>query len=340
MIPLKEKIKKYSSALSYVFGLTALFLYTCSGSSKKLTVSLESKEESGLIAELDGKKFTESNLPKEVGARLYQLRKQEHDILKSSLDKFVLNELVQEESKKKKVDTKKIMESIWSVKEPSHSEAMAFARLHNIDLSKDKTIEDKIKIKLKEIKLSERVESFIYDHLRGHKLVAGFTQPRYAFPVDSDISPKEGEANSKNIIVVLRELGTDHGERVTSIGEELYKKANGYIVYKDFSSKCDSPREYAAQALICLNEAKGTSEYKKMYPRLRNVKSNKDVDSILGQYSKDLLDCLKSNRAKSFANSNLIHALNLGSSGQSALVVNGIVLVGDDVKMASSHIVK
>lgn len=295
---------------------------------------------SGKIGKINDLELTESDLPKELSSRLYQIRMQEHELLSKQFKSFVFDSLVSKSSAEKKVSRQDYLKELFSsVKEPSQSQVNEFAKKFNIDLSKDKSLVERIKAKLREDEIEKKKEEFTSVLVSQNKgsIEVFFSRPRYTFSLEKDPSPKLGQVSAKNKIVLFRDLSKEDGKRLTSLAESLAKKSDSVLVYKDFSSSRSSEGDAKVQAQLCVYEKLGLEKYRAAAERLARS-SGDSLEKELASSSKELVECLKSNRHQLQARSNLIQVLGAGTTGRSTLVVNGVVLMEETMDSASRHL--
>jgi hypothetical protein len=295
---------------------------------------------SGKIGKINDLVLTESDLPKELSSRLYQIRMQEHELLSKQFKSFVFDSLVSKYSVEKKVSRQDYIKELFSsVKEPSQSQVNEFSKKFNIDLSKDKTLIERIKAKLKEDEIEKKKENFTSSLISKNNgnIEVYFSRPRYTFSLEKDQSPKLGQITAKNKIVLFRDLSKDDGKRLTSLAESLTKKSDSVLVYKDFSSSRSPEGDSRVQAQLCVYEKLGLEKYREKAEELARY-SGESLEKEIASSGKDLVECLKSNRHQLQARSNLIQVLGTGTTGRSTLVVNGVVLIEETMDSASRHL--
>lgn len=298
-----------------------------------------SSDEGQLLGKINDFEVKEEDLQKEVLSRLYQVRSQEYELLNRQFRSVLFDVLSDKASKEKGIPKAEYLKKLLDgVKEPSSSEVQKFAKKFNIDLTKDKSLEARIKSKLKEDAMEKKKEVIASDLLEKNKVEVYFSKPRLSFSYDKDLSPAVGEKKSKNKVLVFRDLKTEEGQAVSSAAEKL-KSKDTVVIFKDYSQGQTPGQDYSVQAQLCVHEKLGLDKYLSLASKLGKMKEQKEVDSYLSGM-KDVLDCVKSNKHQLTARSNLIQALGLGLSGQSALVVNGVVLKASELERAGRYLMK
>lgn len=333
-------MKKVVSVLAVTMAAAAVG-YSVGSRSRVLEVPYKpmASEAGSLLGKINGTPIKEEDLQKEVLSRLYQVRSQEYEVLNKQFRSALFELLSEKEAKEKKVPKSEYIKGLLSsVKEPSQSEVQKFAKKYNIDLSKDKSLEQRIKAKLKEDSMEKKRELVAAELLSKNEVEVYFSKPRLALAYSKDASPAIGDKSSKNKVVVFRDLKTEEGKKVSSVAERLASK-DTVVIFKDYAQGQGQGQDYSVQAQLCVHEKMGLDKYLSSAEKLSRMKDQKDVDAYVSGM-KDVLDCVKSNRHQLTARANLIQALGLGLSGQSAIVVNGVVLKADEADRAAKHLVK
>lgn len=325
-----------------IFGLCFVFFIAGRTSVRKVSlldvpVSTSNLEE-GDIASIEGKVLTEYDLPKELSARLYQIRMQEYEILTKQFKNYAFDFFVDAESLKIKKSRRDYLKSILSyVKEPPLSDVEEFSKKYNIDTKKDPSLVEKIRSKLKEDLLEREKDTFVSSFIGKKETKVFFEKPR-VFLSDRSLGPKIGDSDSKNKIILFRDLATSGGKRLTDLAESLSKKGKVHLSYRDFSSIRAQDGDYRVQAQLCANELLGLEKYKEISLKLAAKSEKKEIEDVLSD--KNLIDCVRSNRYQLEARSNLVQVLSVGSSGKSAVIINGTVILEDAHQDVEKYLVK
>jgi hypothetical protein len=319
--------------LFFIFFVTVIsgyFGYSFGDQSSNVYIQYKSSpEDSYSLGKINGKLIKETDLQKEVISRLHQVRLQEYEIRFKHFKAILFETFVEKEANDKKLSKSDYMKKVLSeAKEPSKSDIQEFAKKYNLDIIKDKSIENRIKSKLKEDFIEDEKEKIIENLLSRNDVEVHFSKPRLAFSYESDTSPSIGDKGSKNKIIVFRDLKTSEGKKLSAIAECLVSK-DSVVIFKDYSQVQGQDSDYPVQAQLCVFEKLGIEKYRSFSGKLANFKDKKEVDSYIFEM-KDVLNCVKSNKNQLNARSNLIQALGLGLSGQSAIIINGAVLRAEE----------
>lgn len=304
-------------------------------SDAKAEESPESKDNSQVIAKINGKSITDAEVYERVKNRLQRLESQIFDIKMSGLTGMIDEKLLEAEAEKRKISTdeliKKEVES--KVVEPTEKEIDDFYTKFKSKLNNQPLESVKSRL-IAQIKAEKRQNAYseLVDRLENKADVEILIErPRVEISVDDD--PSQGKEGAPITIIEFSDFQCPFCKRVRPTITQIMDTYKGKVhyVFRDFPLSFHKNAEKAAQAANCAGEQ---DEYWKYNTHIwenqqeLQAESLKEYAKTLGLNESKFNECLDSDKYADEVAKDIRDGSAAGVTGTPAYFVNGIFVSG------------
>lgn len=295
----------------------------------------EPKDESPVLAKINGKPITDAEVYERVKNRLRKLESQMFDIKMKGLTRMIDEKLLETEAEKRKISTdelvKKEVES--KVVEPTEKEIDDFYAKFK-DRLKNQPLE-KVKSRLiAQIKAEKRQNAYskLVDKLeKKAKVEILIERPRVEISVDDD--PSQGKKGAPITLIEFSDFQCPFCKRVRPTLSKIMDTYKGkvYYVFRDFPLSFHKNAEKAAQAANCAGDQDKYWKYNTHIwenQRELQIEKLKEYAKTLGLNESKFNECLDSDKYADEIAKDMKEGSAAGVTGTPAYFVNGIFISG------------
>ena len=291
-----------------------------------------------VVAVVGDRSITRAELTEAAASELQKLRQQEYEILKQTLDRIVVDHLLEAAAKKEgKTLDQYLQDHVDSkVTEPTEDEIRQTYEKYKSKL-RGQTLEQakpRIVDFLKRQQSQRLFEDLVASLKKGTKVQVLLEPPRIDVSPDDD--PAEGPADAPVTIVAFSDYQCPfcgRAERTIARVLENYKGKVRYV-FRDFPLGFHQHAMDAAQAAGCVYELGGNDKYWAYHEKLFQNQHSLDRDSLVkfaGEVGVDqakFKECLESGRRQAEIEKDVEAGKRAGVTGTPAFFVNGRMISG------------
>jgi protein-disulfide isomerase len=287
------------------------------------------------IATVNGQPIYEDELMSLAGASLLELRNQEYKLQSDTLDKLVLNKLIEAEAKKKGLTSEELFEREVDSKipEPSDDEAKGFylAGKDAKTLPFDQ-IKSQVKRLLKTTEIQQAREKYA-DSLRAKADIIVLLRPP-KLEIGYDAARVRGDEKAPVTIVEFADFQCPYCKSVQATLNALLVKYQGQVklAYRDFPLRALHPQaQIAAEAGRCAGEHGKFWEYHDaLYADQKKLSQSDLLETArrLGLPEKAIDSCLASGKFRAKIEQDIQEGTRAGVDATPGFFINGVFLNG------------
>jgi protein-disulfide isomerase len=320
--------------------LVLLVAAACSSPDTGRPVSTDSKieyQEPEILAEIDGKPITLSDIEEEAGDTLaameFQYRTQRHQLIDTTLRSILKDRLLEEEAEARGMSAEELVEAEKKNIEVTDEEVAEWYQQNRSRLG-TRTLEQvaaQVRQFLKQQK-QQKIMDELTAELEKKKKVVYHLEPLRA-RIDASDSPAKGPSDAPVTLVEFSDFECGYCGRLVKTLDDIKENYGDKlrIVFRQFPLQMHPNAPKAAEASLCANEQ---DKFWPMHDLLFQEQSQLDVVSLKDKASRLGLDrgafdsCLDSGRYAEKVQKDLRDGSAVGVSGTPAMFVNGVPLAG------------
>jgi protein-disulfide isomerase len=291
-----------------------------------------------VVAKVDGKPITQSELEDEIGSRLHELRQQEYDLRTNGIRGIVFERLVDRRAKEEGITRDELLErEIRAMAtEPTDQEIEAvYNQYKDQPALQGKSLEEAKPLILPQLqrqKLQQAQMQYFEQVLADADIQILVEPPRYDVKIP-DGEPSKGNDDAPVTLVEFSDFQCGYCKRAHPMVTKLLDEYGDQVrfVYRDYGIPNHTRAKPAAEAARCAGDQDRYWDY---FANLMENSGSLD-DADLAQRATDLgLDmekfnaCLESDRHVEAIDESFEAAEKLGVRGTPTFFINGRILVG------------
>jgi protein-disulfide isomerase len=292
---------------------------------------------SDVLAEIDGKPITLSEVEGEAGDRLaamdFQYRSQRHQLIDATLKKIVRERLLEEEASARGMGREELVQAEMSNVEVSDEEVNRWYQQNKARLG-GRTLEQ-VSTQIRQFLSQQKREGIMGEltaELEKKSKVVYHIQPLRA-DIDVGDSPAKGPSDAPVTLVEFSDFECGYCGRLRKTLSDIKDNYGDQlrIVFRQFPLQMHRNAQKAAQAALCANDQ---GKFWPMHDLLFQEQSQLDVVALKDKASRLGLDravfdsCLDSGRHAETVQKDMRDGAGLGVTGTPAMFINGIPLPG------------
>lgn len=287
------------------------------------------------LAIVAGQPLSEGDLLPLIQAPLRQLRNQEYELKRKTIDALIEQRLLEAAAKKKGLSVEQLLEKEVNakVKEPTEGEVDSYYLGLKDRLNRPfAEVKDQLQDSLKTARLQQARDAYAKRLREKAEVVVLLTPPKTK--VDHDPARLRGSPEAPITIVEFSDYQCQFCGRVEATLKNILKKYEGKarLAYRDFPlTQIHSQAQSAAEASRCAADQGKFWEYHDLLFANQNKLDSASLTGYAGQLKLDektFEKCVKDGRHKAAVEQDMQEGAKLGLSGTPAFFINGVFLNG------------